>query len=204
MEQKLGKQQSQTTAKQTENKSLLRGDHRRWWRDCKRNIEHFSSPLRKNKYFAKGDIKMKAYIIKIVGAALIGTFSEYLVPREWKKYVKLISGILMLSIMLIPFKADTEQIFFEQTDTVEYSEEGQENLAESIRLQLEKDVAEDIVKRVSEEFSKKVGAEVKINSTADGKIESVGSITLFGDEDSEITERLKYVYGTDMVIWIKE
>lgn len=147
---------------------------------------------------------MKGYIIKIVGAALIGTFSEYLVPKDWKKYVKLISGILMLGVLLIPFNIDTENVFFEEWEFAEYQEEGQEIFFENVKKKLEENVAEDIVNRVSEEFSEKVDAEVKIKTTDEGRIESVRSITLCGKEDKAITERLKYVYGTDAVIWIKE
>ncbi len=144
---------------------------------------------------------MKAYIIKIVGAALVGTFSEYLVPSGWKKYVKLISGILMLSVLLIPFKINTDKIFFEIPETEEYRKTGEELLMENIRLQLESDVAEDITRRISEEFSKSITAEVEIQATAEGKIESVKKIILYGQEQKDIGERLKYVYGTDAVIW---
>lgn len=147
---------------------------------------------------------MKAYILKIVGAALVGTFAEYIVPSDWKKYVKLVSGILMLAVLIIPLKIDTTAIFEETFPAEDYTEEGEKVLYDGIKEELQKNVAADIAERIETEFSKKVTAEVEINTTDDGKIESVKSIELYGKEDDEITERLKYVYGTDAVIWIKE
>lgn len=147
---------------------------------------------------------MKAYILKIVGAALVGTFAEYIVPSDWKKYVKLVSGILMLAVLIIPLKIDTTAIFEETFPAEDYTEEGEKVLYDGIKEELQKNVAADIAERIETEFSKKVTAEVEINTTDDGKIESVKSIELYGKEDDEITERLKFVYGTDAVIWIKE
>lgn len=146
---------------------------------------------------------MKAYILKIVGAALIAAFSEYLVPEGWQKYMKLISGFIIITVLISPFTgAKSVKLFDDFKMEEEYIQDGEELMYENIKEQLEKDVAEDIKKRVSEEFSKEVEARVTVKTNSEGKIESVERIEIEGKKDDKITERLKYVYGTEEVIWI--
>ena len=139
-----------------------------------------------------------------VGAALLCAFSEYLVPESWQKYMKLISGFIIISILLSPFTKQTDTQIFEgfELDS-SYTEEGEELMYEEIKTELEKKVAEDIKLRVAEEFSANVEAEVKVKTASDGKIEKVDKILLTGDKNNNITERIKFVYGTEEVIWLE-
>lgn len=74
-------------------------------------------------------------------------------------------------------------------------------MRESVRDELEKAVETDIERRAEEEFSQKVKADVRVRTDGEGKIERVEKIKLFGREREEITERLKFVYGTEEVVW---
>ncbi len=147
---------------------------------------------------------MREYVLKIVGAAIIGTFSEYLVPGDWKKYIKLISGLLMLTVLLLPFGMNPERVFFESPSIEEYKKEGEQYLLDEVKSQLEASVELDAKNRVRDEFSKDVEVEVSLVTNSEGKIEKIEKIELIGEKDEAITERLKFVYGTDAVIWIKE
>ena len=148
---------------------------------------------------------MKAYILKIVGAALLSAFSEYLVPKEWQKYIKLLSGFIIISILISPFTSkNTPDLFEDFRPDTEYTvEEGEKLMYENLREELEKKVEEDIVLRVFEEFSQNVTADVTIKTDSEGKIESVKRIELTGKKNDNITERLKFAYGTEEVIWIE-
>lgn len=145
---------------------------------------------------------MKTYILKIVGAALIAAFSEYIVPKDWQKYMKLISGFIIISVIIPPLsKGFNTDIFPDFEMENEYLEEGTKEMYENIKIQLEENICSDIKLRIKNEFSKEVEAKVTIKVNEEGKIESVQKIELFGEENSEITERLKFVYGTEVVIW---
>lgn len=147
---------------------------------------------------------MKAYILKIVGAALLCAFSEHLVPEGWQKYMKLISGLIIISVLISPFTGKSSVSLFDGfIPESTYIHEGEEMLFSEIKKELEKKVEEDIRLRVSEEFSVDVEAKVTVKTTSDGKIEKVQKILLTGIEDNSITERLKFVYGTEEVIWVE-
>ncbi len=146
---------------------------------------------------------MKAYILRIVGAALIAAFSEHLVPKEWQKYMKLISGFIIISVLIAPFTGEKTKTLFDDFDiSWEYKEKGEELMLENIKAQLEEDIAKDIALRVTEEFSREVTAKVWVDTDSRGKIKGVRRIELSGEENSEITKRLEFVYGTDEVIWL--
>ena len=147
---------------------------------------------------------MKVYILKIVGAALLCAFSDYLVPVGWQKYMKLISGFIIITVLLSPFTSDTGKNLFEdfKMDPV-YTEKGKDRLYEEVKKELEKKVSEDIILRVAEEFSVDINATVSVKTTADGKIDKVEKIFLTGEKNNKITERIKFVYGTDEVIWLE-
>ena len=147
---------------------------------------------------------MKAYILKIVGAALLSAFSEYLVPKEWQKYIKLISGFIMISVLISPFSAKFSYDFL---DDFEFDSklitEGEYLMQEKVKTELETRVKNDIILRVSEEFSQNIDATATVKTNSRGEIENVERIELKGKKNDKITERLKFVYGTEEVIWIE-
>ena len=147
---------------------------------------------------------MKVFILKIVGAALLCSFSEHLVPEGWQKYMKLISGLIIISVLISPFtEKNSLKLFDGFNPDSTYTDRGEEILFDEIKKELKKRVEDDIHLRVSEEFSEDVTAKVTIKTTPDGKIEKVQKIVLTGSENDNISERLKFVYGTEEVIWIE-
>ena len=147
---------------------------------------------------------MKSYILKIVGAALLSAFSEYLVPKEWQKYIKLLSGFIIISVLISPFSSDFSASFlddFEFDST--FVSEGENLMHEKVRAELEARIKNDIIQRVSEEFSQTVDATATVKTNSKGEIENVERIELKGKKNDNITERLKFVYGTEEVIWIE-
>lgn len=146
---------------------------------------------------------MKAYILKIVGAALLAAFSEYLVPANRQKYMKLVSGLIIISVLISPFAKNVHLPAFDEFPAAKtYTEEGEALMSQNIKTELEKNISEDIVTRVYDEFCTDVEASTRVRTDPEGKIESVERIELKGKENSKITERLKFVYGTEEVVWI--
>ena len=146
---------------------------------------------------------MKEYILKIVGVSLLAAFSEHLADKKWKKYINLISGFMIISVLLSPFTFNRDiKIFAEFKLDSDYSEEGNEILYENVKRELEKKIASDLKRRVLEEFSENVTADVTVLCDKDGKIERVKSITLKGRKNQKITDRIKFIYGADEVTWV--
>lgn len=146
---------------------------------------------------------MKAYILKVIGAAMLASVSEFAVPKEWKKYMRLVTGFILISVLMLPLTRkipDTD--FFSQFEmTSDLKADGEQALYKNIKEQFESDIAEDITKRISDEFGKNIKAKVEVKTTSDGKIEKVERIELFSKRDEEIEKRMKFVYGTDEIIW---
>ena len=146
---------------------------------------------------------MKEYILKIVGVSLLAAFSEHLVDKKWKKYINLISGFMIISVLLSPFTFKRDiKIFDEFELKSDYSKEGNEILYENVKKELEEKVASDLERRVLEEFSENVTADVTVLCDKNGKIEKVKKITIKGQENQKITDRVKFIYGADEVTWV--
>ncbi len=146
---------------------------------------------------------MKEYILKIVGVSLLAAFSEHLVDKKWKKYINLISGFMIISVLLSPFTFKRDiKIFDEFELKSDYSKEGNEILYENVKKELEEKVASDLERRVLEEFSENVTADVTVLCDKNGKIEKVKKITIKGRENQKITDRVKFIYGADEVTWV--
>ncbi len=147
---------------------------------------------------------MKGYILKIVGVSLLAAFSEHLAEAKWKKYINLISGFMIISVLISPFTFKRDiKIFDEFKLDVDYSEEGTEILYENIKAELEERISADIKKRVLEEFSQNVEADVTVLCDTDGRIDRVSMITLSGRKNQKISDRLKFIYGADEVTWLE-
>lgn len=147
---------------------------------------------------------MKEYILKIVGVSLLAAISEHMAEEKWRRFVNLVSGFMILAVLLSPFisKWDTK-LFDEFSLDTHQADLGTDILYENIKKELETKISSDIKRRVAEEFSKDVSANVLVLCNKEGKIERVKRISLKGREDKKITERLKFIYGADEVIWVE-
>lgn len=117
---------------------------------------------------------MKAYIISIVGAALLSAFADMMLPAGWRKYVRMITGLLLLSVMLAPVAKlqDIDIPEAMQLEETAVDAAGQDVHAEVIQ-ELELRIAADAAQRIQEEYgiAAKVRAVVKAN--AENQIEYV-------------------------------
>ena len=129
---------------------------------------------------------------------------EYLVPNGWQKYIKLISGFIIISVLISPFSAKFSTDFLEDFEfDSKLLSEGEDLMYEKVKSELETRVKDDIILRVSEEFSQNVDAVVTVKTNSKGEIENVERIELKGKKNDDITKRLKFLYGTEEVIWIE-
>ncbi len=143
---------------------------------------------------------MKAYILTIIGATLLSAYASNLAPESWRKYVKIITGLVLIICILSPVKSLVSTDLFTDFDIGEYgSIEGrtqEEIVADELRERIETDIEE----RMKKEFNLGVDARVKISVNDRGAIEGVKEIRVSGGTLTPAAKaRLSEVYGTDEV-----
>ena len=98
---------------------------------------------------------MKAYLIRIVAAALSAAFSDVLVPKQWKKYTGMITGLFLLLVLIQPI-TDFQKTDFFSDYALEDREvsAGNEIYADLLRREFSEKIANDVRDRVRMEFSR--------------------------------------------------
>lgn len=142
---------------------------------------------------------MREYILTVAGAAVLSAFAVSMSPSGWEKYLKLITGVVVLCCIISPLgnilKTDID-IKIPDTE-VEYDE----NLNREIILNEFSDkISGDIEERLKKEFGLEVKADTEIELNEDNEIEGVKKIITEGDRLSDMARsRLNEVYGVDEI-----
>ncbi len=140
---------------------------------------------------------MRAYILTVIGAAVLSSFASILTPDKWRKYVGVITGLVIISCIIAPISRLTKEDLFSGFGAIEESEQYSENLRKRIvREELEKRVGEDLSARLLNEFNADVRSEVKISINENNEITSISSVRIKGIKPEErITARICEIYG---------
>ena len=140
---------------------------------------------------------MREYIITIVGATLLSAASAILAPEKWRGYVRIITGLVIISCIVSPVSSVVKSDIFNGFEVREESVGEGENLQqELIVAELKKRVDEDIRVRMDKEFNLSVTADSEIRVNGDGAIEGVDSVRVSGDKLTDRARaRLCEVYG---------
>lgn len=142
---------------------------------------------------------MKTYILTIIGAAVLSSFASVLSPDKWRKYVGVITGLVIISCIIAPVAKISKTDLFSGFEAIENSEEYSKNLQkEIIEEELAKRVGEDISSRLKNEFGINVTAKVTININDNNEITGIEQIRLKGDKlSAPAVARLCEVYGVN-------
>lgn len=143
---------------------------------------------------------MKAYILTIIGATLLSAYASNLAPDSWRKYVRIITGLVLIICILSPLKTLVGTEWFKDFDIANISGVEGKTQTELIVSELSKRVETDIEERLRNEFNINVSANVKISVNDKGEIAGVKEICVSGASLSAAAKnRLREVYGTDEV-----
>ena len=142
---------------------------------------------------------MKQYILTVIGAAVLSSFTAILTPEKWRKYISLITGLVIISCIMTPVAKLTKTDLFSGFYAIEDSEVYEKYRQSKIIIdELEKNVAVDVEKRLNDEFGLKTDASVKIVTNDKNEITGIEKIRIKGDMlPSAARERLSYIYGID-------
>lgn len=144
---------------------------------------------------------MKEYILTIIGATLLSVLADIVSPEQWRKYIQLLTGLVIVSCILTPaFKIADLDLFsgFELSDTT--LEEGETLQKELVASELEQRVAEDAKQRIASEFHCEAEVEAEVLTDEQMQITGIKRIRIHGKNLPEgIAARIKEVYGTKNV-----
>ena len=140
---------------------------------------------------------MREYIITIVGATLLSAASTIIAPEKWRGYVRIITGLVIISCIVSPISSVIRSDIFNGFEISSDSVIDGSNLqAELIVRELSKRVNEDIEARMKKEFNLSVRAECEIRVNDEGEIEGVDNVRVSGDKLTDRARmRLCEVYG---------
>ncbi len=139
---------------------------------------------------------MKIYLMKIVGAVLICVFTDIALPEKWSKYIKIITGLIIISTIASPLEKPLNLNFKEYFRVSEKLEKtGEEYQISLIKEEFEKNVSNDIEKRIYDEFKKEISADVIVSLNDENKISGIKKIELNGDINDEILNRINEIYA---------
>lgn len=143
---------------------------------------------------------MKTYILTIISAAVLSAFAINLSPEKWKKYIQLVTGLVVIICILSPIKSIiTEDIFGDMAD-IDYSIAEGVSQAELVKEELKSRVEDDAKKRLLEEFGINASVSVEISVNDSGEIEGVKKISVSGARLTAAAKaRLCEVYGVSEV-----
>lgn len=143
---------------------------------------------------------MKAYIMTIIGATILSAYAANFAPDSWRKYVRIITGLVLIICVLSPVKSLIGVDLFADFDISDVSGVKGKTQTELIAQELTERVEADIEERLRKEFGLSASANVKISVNDKDEIEGVKEIRVSGGRLSTAAKsRLSEVYGTDEV-----
>ncbi len=140
---------------------------------------------------------MKGYIMSIVGATLLSSAALMIAPDKWRGYIRLITGLVIISCIISPVSSVIRSDIFSGFETdLDYEERGLDMRSEMVKKELKRRVDEDIEARMKKEFDLSVSAECEIRINDEGAIEGVDGVRIEGDKLTDRARaRLCEVYG---------
>lgn len=145
---------------------------------------------------------MRDYLLSIVGAVLIAVFTDILLPDKWNKYIKVITGLIIISTITSPLSKfhfpDMSDYFYEAQELTKAGEDRQNEL---VQKELARKICDDIKYRLKEEFNINADIRVTISVNAENEITGVEKIEISGGKiDEKVKARLEEVYSPGEVI----
>ena len=144
---------------------------------------------------------MKTYIISIIGATILSAVASILTPDAMRKYVSVITGFIIISVIISPLSKNGRVDFFAPLRESTHSADDYGKIyVRTVADELKKQIERDIETRIQNEFGTKAYAEVTLE-VEDGDIKRILTIALRGTLlRRDIAVRLGEVYGVSEVI----
>lgn len=143
---------------------------------------------------------MKAYILTVIASTLLCAFCVNLAPDKWQKYIKIITGLVLIICILSPIKSFIKTDWIDALDIENADAIEGKTQDELIKDDLTERIENDIEERLKNEFNISVSARVTIDAGNNGEIKGVKEIRVSGGKLTEDAKaRLCEVYGVPEV-----
>lgn len=143
---------------------------------------------------------MTAYISSIIAAAVLSGAASLLSPESWRKYVGMITGVVIIWTIISPLsKTDAGDIFksLDSRISARETEAGEKLRLDMIKKELSERVNKDIKERMKKEYNADINAEAEISADDNGNITGVSEIVIDGRLSETAVNRLCEVYGIE-------
>lgn len=140
---------------------------------------------------------MREYIILVALSAIIAAVTDILAPKEWRGYVRLAVGFLILAVLISPIaKVKNVEILSVQDNFEANDMAVKDKVTEALIKNIEKDIEE----RAQAEFKAQVEASVLVDVDPEHRIKGVKNIVIKSEKvPVGLKERLCEVYGCESV-----
>lgn len=140
---------------------------------------------------------MREYIILVAMSAIVAAVTDILSPKEWRGYVRLAVGFLILAVLISPLTKMKNIEIFNVEEKFEVSDAA---IKDRVSLELTQNIQKDIEERILTEFKTEAEAQVSLDMDSEHKIKGVKSIVIkSGKVPVGLLERLKEIYGCESI-----
>ena len=140
---------------------------------------------------------MREYIILVAMSAIVAAVTDILAPKEWRGYVRIAVGFLILAVLISPLTKMKNIEIFNVENNFEVSDLA---IKDKVTAELTKNVEKDIEERVLSEFKTRAEATVSLEVDGEHKIRGVKNIVIGSGKVPEgLAERLEEVYGCESI-----
>ena len=120
---------------------------------------------------------MKQYMITVMASAVLSALAQLVSPEKWVKYIRIICGIMIISVIAAPIGELRKIDIFGDYPAKESLDMNAQKKA--VIEEMQSRVSDDVEKRVSDEFSENIKAEVKLKINDNYEIEGVDEINIW-------------------------
>lgn len=131
---------------------------------------------------------MDKYLTTLITAAVLSAVAKNVSPERWQKYISVITGIMLVSVIVSPLfelaKVDLFEEFSYKEETNMFAQH------EAVKEELEKRVSEDAKNRLSKELGGEYKVETKLLVNENKEIEGVKEMIVWTKEKETPVKRI--------------
>ena len=140
---------------------------------------------------------MREYIILVAMASIISAIVDILSPENWRKYIRIVTGFLILAVLISPVAKFKNIEIFNSQESFQASEIPTRDL---VAAELQKRVERDIEERILVEFKREATAIAELDIDSEHRIRGVKRIRVSLKKAPDgLRERLLEVYGCENI-----
>lgn len=145
---------------------------------------------------------MRDYLMNIAGAVIITVFADILLPDKWNKYVKIITGLIIISAIASPVKNKINfdiSRFFRESEQIQL--QGEDYSKQLMKKELTDRINTDCEQRLKDEFNIPAIVSCKLSINEYNEITGVDIIEITAKGiDSKVIDRLNEIYAPKEVM----